>query len=89
MAWKIEYADTALRQLKKLDRQIARRIVDFMENRIGSADDPRSSGKALAGMLAGLWRYRQGDWRILCEIQDEKVVVLVLGVGHRSKVYER
>lgn len=89
MAWRIEYSGTALKQLKKLDRQLVQRIVDYMDKRIACADDPRFTGKPLTGPLAGMWRYRLGDWRILCEIQDKRIVVLVLDVGHRSSVYDR
>ncbi|HMQ58893.1 MAG TPA: type II toxin-antitoxin system RelE/ParE family toxin [Rhizobiaceae bacterium] len=88
MPWTIEYSDTALKHLKKLDRAVARRIVEYMDKRIAPIDDPRSAGKALIDSLKGLWRYRQGDWRILRDIQDARVVVLVLEIGHRSNVYE-
>ena len=88
MAWTIDYADTALKALRKLDKPAARRIVDFMEERIATADDPRSSGKALAGPGFGaFWRYRVGDWRIICDIQDNALRVLVVEVGNRREVY--
>lgn len=78
MAWTIEYAETAKRQLRKLDKPIARRIVDFMDERVAPSDDPRQLGKALKGPLGELWSYRVGDFRILCDIQDGKLTVLVL-----------
>ena len=87
MAWKIEYADTALKQLKKLDKQTARRILDFMNERIADSTNPRSTGKALAGEMKGLWRYRSGDFRIICDIQDEILHVLVLQIGNRRDIY--
>ena len=87
MAWTIEYAETAKKQLRKLDKLAARRIVDFMDDRIAPSDDPRSLGKALKGALGALWRYRVGDYRILCSIQDDVLTVLVLQIGNRREVY--
>ncbi len=89
MAWTIEYAETAIKQLRKLDKAVARRIADFMDERIASGDDPRRLGKALKGPLGDLWRYRVGDFRILCEIQDRALTVLVLQMGNRREVYRR
>ncbi|MBI1904643.1 MAG: type II toxin-antitoxin system RelE/ParE family toxin [Rhodocyclales bacterium] len=87
MAWTIEYTDTATDQLRKLDRQTARRIVDYMDARIAPLEDPRSTGKALTGPLGGLWRYRVGDCRVICDIQDGALRVLVLQVGNRREIY--
>lgn len=87
MAWKIEYTETASKQLRKLDKQIARQIVDFMDARIASLDDPRSTGKALVGPLGGLWRYRVGDYRVICDIRDDTLVTLVVQIGNRREVY--
>ena len=70
MAWTIDWADTAKAQLRKLDKQMARRIVDFMDKRIATLQNPRSTGKALTGPLGGLWRYRVADCRVVCDIQD-------------------
>jgi mRNA interferase RelE/StbE len=75
--------------MKKLDPQVARRIIDFMEDRIATLEDPRSTGAALIGVPEKIWRYRVGDYRILCDIQDNKLVVLVVEIGHRSSVYRR
>lgn len=86
MAWEIKYATSAKGQLRKLDKQIARQIVEYMDA-IAVLEDPCSRGKALKGPLGGLWRFRVDDWRIICEIQDDKLVVLVLRIGHRSKIY--
>lgn len=87
MAWTIEYAETAKKQLRKLDKPAARRIVDFMDERIASSEDPRELGKALKGTLGDLWRYRVGDYRVLCEIRDGVLTVLVLQSGNRREVY--
>ena len=89
MAWTIEYAETAKKQLRKLDKAVARRIADFIDERIASNDDPRRLGKALKGPLGDLWCYRVGDFRILCDIQDGVLTVLVLQIGNRREVYRR
>ncbi|EEM8924351.1 type II toxin-antitoxin system mRNA interferase toxin, RelE/StbE family [Salmonella enterica] len=88
MVWTINYSDRALKSLRKMDKQNARRIVDFMDLRIAVAADPRQSGKALKGELGDFWRYRVGDYRILCEIRDEELIILVATIGHRREVYD-
>lgn len=87
MAWTIDISDRAVRTLRKMDRQTARRIRDELEE-ISQLEDPRSRGKALTGNLSGLWRYRVGDYRIVCDIEDGVLVILVVDVAHRSKVYK-
>ena len=87
MAWTIEYARSVQKQVAKLDPQIRRRVRDFLEDRIASLDDPRSAGHSLTGQLSGLWRYRAGDFRIICDIQDHRLVVLVVEIGHRGDIY--
>ena len=87
MALTIEYAETARKQLRKLDRLTARRIVDFMDERIAPNANPRAMGKALKGPLGDLWRYRVGDYRVLCDLQDNVLTVLVLRIGNRREVY--
>jgi len=86
LAWTIEYAESARKQLRKLAKSDARRIVDFMDERVAT-NDPRRLGKALKGLLDDLWRYRVGDFRIICEIQDGVLTVLVLQIGNRREVY--
>ena len=71
-----------------MDKQNARRIVDFLDLRIAVLDDPRHSGKSLKGELGEFWRYRVGDYRILCEIRDDELVILAATIGHRRDVYE-
>lgn len=88
MVWKIEVDKDAEKTLKKLDKTIAKRIYDKLKE-IGSLEDPRTMGKALTGNLSGLWRYRVGDYRIVCYIQDDILVVLVVDIDHRSNVYHR
>jgi mRNA interferase RelE/StbE len=88
LAWTIEYTESARRQLRKLDKPMARRILDFMDERVATLDDPRKAGKALTGPTHGeFWRYRMGDYRIICDIQDQRLTVLVLQLGNRREVY--
>lgn len=87
MAWTIEYTEIARNQLRKLDRSAARRILDYMENRIAPLEDVRSAGKELRGPLGEFWRYRVGDYRVICEIRDNALIVLVLRIGNRKDVY--
>lgn len=87
MVWTIDYTDAARGQLRKLDRQAARRILDFMDERVAKLDNPRNTGKPLTGTLGGFWRYRVGDYRVICDIQDGKLCVLVVEIGNRREVY--
>lgn len=86
MAWTLEFDPAAVKQLAKLDKPVRQRLIGFLEDRIN--DNPRTLGKALTGGLSGYWRYRVGDYRMVCELLDGRMVVLVLKVGHRSIVYE-
>jgi mRNA interferase RelE/StbE len=88
LIWAIEYTGTAVTQLRKLDRQIARRILDYLDAKIASLEDPRTRGKALSGPLGELWRYRIGDYRVICEIQDNVMRMLVVEAGHRKQIYK-
>lgn len=88
MGWRIEISELARKQLSKLDKVVASRIVAFLHERVASHADPRATGKPLKGELKAYWRYRVGDWRVLCEVKDECVTLLVLHVGHRRDVYK-
>lgn len=85
--WTVRISRTAEKQLQKLGRKAQETIVRFLRDRVESADNPRQWGKPLRGEKRGLWRYRVGDYRIVCDIQDDEVVVLVLAIGHRKDVY--
>ena len=87
MAWTVEIADVAERQLRKLDPPVQRRIVDWLDDRIEGCKNPRHFGEPLRGDLSGLWRYRVGDYRVICQIRDEHVLVLALAIGRRREVY--
>lgn len=89
MSWTIEITDTAKRQLKKMDKPIARKIADYMSDYISQLPDPRAIGKPLTGnQLGSFWRYRLGDYRVICDIQDNKLIILVISTGHRSNIYD-
>jgi mRNA interferase RelE/StbE len=87
LAWKIEITRTAERQIRKLDRVTQQSIIGFLRKRVEPAENPRQWGKPLHGEKRGLWRYRVGDYRIICDIQHETITILVLAVGHRKEVY--
>lgn len=88
MAWTIEFDDKAIKQLKKLGDTEAQGIRDYLHTRIKPLDNPRQKGRALQGPeFNHLWRYKVGDYRIICDIQDGKLIVLVVEIGHRSSVY--
>ena len=88
MSWVYKFDERALKELRKLGQQAQRDIVACLDERIAGDGDPRRFGKGLRADLAGLWRYRVGDYRILCQIRDGELLVLVVAVGHRRDVYE-
>lgn len=88
MAWEIAYDAKALKDLHKLDPAVQREILDYMDQRIAASEDPRNFGKPLRASKFGLWRYRVRDIRIICELQDRRLVVLVVAIGHRSTIYD-
>ena len=88
MAWSIKFDRQAERELDRLDPQIARRINSFLFERIASLENPRSIGEALKGNeLGDLWKYRVGDYRIIANIEDKLILILVLRIGNRREVY--
>ena len=88
MAWTIKYTESSLRTLKKLDPSVAEGVLDYMDQRVAVLADPRTLGKNLRGPKLGSdWRYRVGDIRIICSIQDTELLVLVLELGRRWEVY--
>ena len=84
--WRIEYSDRARRQLRKLDKPIRERIREFIKS-IPQLENPRSKGDPLSGPLGEFWRYRVGDYRVVCDIQDNVLTVEVVKIGHRGDVY--
>ncbi len=87
MTWAIELAESAIEQLSDLDRAIQRRITRYLSERLAVAEDPRLLGRALRGQLGEYWRYRVGDYRLICEVQDDVLKVLVVRIAHRREVY--
>ena len=88
MAWKIELARGVESELRKMDRQAAKRILRFLHDRVAMLEDPRSIGEALKGSRFGeLWKYRVGDYRVISHIKDDALLILVVKVGHRREVY--
>ena len=88
MAWRIEVSETAEKQLAKLDKPVAKRLRSFLRERLASLDDPRSIGQALRGSELGeFWKYRVGDWRLICQITDAKILITVVRLGNRREVY--
>jgi mRNA interferase RelE/StbE len=85
--WQIEIARTAEKQIRKLDRVAQESIIRFLRERLQAAENPRHLGKPLHGNKGGLWGYRVGNYRLICDLQDERITVLVLRVGHRKDVY--
>ena len=88
MAWQIKFDDASKKDLAKLDKQIARRITEFLRQRVAVLDDPRSIGEALRGSKLGeFWKYRIGDYRIISSIEDGALRILVVKIGNRREVY--
>ncbi|MFP5275644.1 MAG: type II toxin-antitoxin system RelE family toxin [Acidobacteriota bacterium] len=86
--WTVEFDDRARRELRKLDATVQQNILSYLREHIAGSDDPRKFGKPLRMNLAGLWRYRVGDYRLICRIEDSRLVVLVIKIGHRREVYK-
>ena len=85
--WTVEWDDRARRELRKLDHTVQDKLLRYFRERIITDDDPRRFGKALRHELSGLWRYRIGDYRAVCQILDDQLIVLVLAVAHRRNIY--
>jgi len=90
LAWQIEFKPEALDELGQLDRVVQRRIIKVLKERIAPMDDPRSLGQSLTGKELGqFWKYRMGDYRVICSIRDEVITILVVRVCHRREIYRR
>ena len=87
MSYHVEFTKAALRDLKKLDRRTAAMITGWIRKNLEGCENPRQHGKGLTANRSGQWRYRVGDYRILADIQDNKIVILILNAGHRSEIY--
>jgi mRNA interferase RelE/StbE len=87
MTYSVEYTSKALKQLKKMDRQTAAFIISYIEKNLVNCTDPRRYGKSLQGNLKDKWRYRVGNYRILAKIEDHRIIIVILEVGHRRSIY--
>jgi mRNA interferase RelE/StbE len=87
--WKIEFDPAAQKELDGLDKPIARRISKFLYERVTKLDDPHQIGERLKGALSEFWKYRVGDYRLICSLENDRLVVLVLRIGHRREIYSR
>ena len=87
MTYRVEFSKSALKELKKMDRGTAAMILGWVRKNLEGCENPRAHGKGLTANKSGQWRYRIGDYRLLAEIQEDRIVILVLHVGHRSEVY--
>lgn len=86
--YQVEYSKQAIKDLKKLDKHTRALILAWIDKNLVGCSDPRQHGKGLVANRSGQWRYRVGDYRVLADIQDDKIVILILGVGHRREIYE-
>ena len=87
MMYCVEYTKTSVKQLKKMDRKIAAFIISYIDEKLVNCEDPRINGKALKGNYNDIWRYRVGDYRILAKIDDHRVIITVVEIGHRKEIY--
>lgn len=88
MVWTVNWADKAFKELRKLDRKAQKDILRYLNERLAADADPKRFGKALMGEMFGLWRYRVGNYRIICEFKKDRLVILILAVGHRKEIYD-
>ena len=88
MRYEVQYSERALRELKKMDKYTRQMIYSWIDKNINGCEDPRQRGKGLTANRSGQWRYRIGDYRLICQIQDAQLVILALSVGHRSTIYK-
>lgn len=88
MSYHVQLTDTAKKQLKKMDRQTASMLLGWMRKNLEGCENPRQHGKGLSANRSGQWRYRVGNYRLIAEIEDDRIVILILSIGHRSDVYK-
>lgn len=86
--YRVTFTEKAKKEFKKLDKYTASLIIGWIEKNLEGCTNPRQHGKSLIGDKSGQWRYRIGDYRLICEIQDQQITILILEVGHRKNIYE-
>ena len=88
MSYHVELTERAVKELKKLDKHTAALILGWVRKHLEGCEEPRAFGKGLTANRSGKWRYRIGDYRLICDIEDNRLLILILDVGHRSEVYK-
>ena len=88
MVWQIKFDSRAVKELKKIDKIAQKIIINYLKQQVASQENPRTFGKALKGDNRGLWRYRVGNYRIICDLLDNTMIVLIIKVGHRKSIYD-
>lgn len=88
MKYKVEYLPSVFKTLEKMDRFTKRIIVEWIEKHLVDCENPRAHGKPLSANRAGQWRYRIGDYRVIAKIEDDKLIILVIAIGHRKEIYK-
>ncbi|MBU5669879.1 type II toxin-antitoxin system RelE/ParE family toxin [Peptoniphilus sp. MSJ-1] len=88
MTYKVKFSNKANKIFKKIDRPIQKLIISYLENNLEGCENPRAIGKALVGNKKGLWRYRIGNYRLICEIKDYDLIILIINLGHRRDIYK-
>jgi mRNA interferase RelE/StbE len=88
LVWTLRFSAEALRQLRRIDPVVQRRILAFLQNRVAQTDDPSHLGQRLKGPLKTYWRFRVGDYRVICDIKRREITILVIAIGHRRDIYE-
>ncbi len=88
MSYKIEFSDIAVKNLRKMDSASRKKVLEYIKDVISKVDNPRLIGKSLVGNLKGLWRYRTGNFRILCQITDQQMLILIVKIAHRKDIYK-
>ncbi|MBQ3038564.1 MAG: type II toxin-antitoxin system RelE/ParE family toxin [Clostridia bacterium] len=89
MKYRVEFTENALKQLKKIDRHTSSLILGWVRKNLEGCENPRLHGKGLTANRSGQWRYRVGDYRLLAEIEDDKIIILILNIGHRRDIYDK
>lgn len=89
MSWSLRFSKRSIKQLNKMDKHIAQLLISWLDKHVNGCSNPRLQGKALSGELSSLWRYRIGNYRILCDILDEELVVIAIAVSHRKDIYKK
>ena len=88
MSYSVRYDEKALKQLKKMDRSVQKLITSWIEKNLIDTENPRLHGKGLSGDKSGYWRYRVGDYRILADIRDDEIIIIIVEIGHRRETYK-